>query len=190
MPKVKRIYVEKKIGFDITAKSACEDFQTILGKQGLKFVRILIRYDIEGISDEDFEVAAGTVFSEPAVDTLSFNTFDSGEADLSFAVEYLPGQYDQRADSAAQCTELLTRNERPLVKCATVYVLGGISEIDLADIKRYVINPVDSRQASELLPTTLKENLSAPPDVEILHGFRELGVAGLSEFLRSDRMVT
>ena len=106
MPKVKRIYVEKKTGFDITAKSACEDFQTILGKSSLKFVRILIRYDIEGISDEDFDVAAGTVFSEPAVDTLSFNTFEIGEADYRsqsniYPVNTTSAQTAQR--NAASC---------------------------------------------------------------------------------------
>ena len=121
MSKVRRIYVEKRKGFDIAAKKACADFRTNLGKTNLKFVRILSRYDIQNITDEDFEAAAGTVFSEPAVDSLTIGDFKKNEGDLSFAIEYLPGQYDQRADSAAQCTELLTRNERPLVKCATVY---------------------------------------------------------------------
>ncbi|MBT3319243.1 MAG: phosphoribosylformylglycinamidine synthase [Clostridia bacterium] len=180
---VKRIYVEKKEGFNIAAKQACEDFQTILGKTSLKFVRILIRYDIEGISDSDFDAAAHTVFSEPAVDTLYTDKYNMGESDLSFAIEYLPGQYDQRADSAAQCTELLTRNARPLVKCATVYVMDGISDSDMQDIKSYVINPVDSRQASETLPETLKETLSEPPDVEIMDGFRDLDADGLAAFL-------
>lgn len=184
MTKVKRIYVEKKQGFDIAARKACEDFRTILGKTNVKFVRILNRYDIENITEEDFKAAAHTVFSEPAVDILYEDSFKKNEGDLSFAIEYLPGQYDQRADSAAQCTELLTRNERPIVKCATVYVISGINEDDLKDIKNYVINPVDSREASEKLPESLAENLPEPDDVEIMDGFRGLDTDGLNAFLK------
>ena len=146
-------------------------------------MRILNRYDIQNITGEDFEAAAGTVFSEPAVDSLTIGSYEKNEDDLSFAIEYLPGQYDQRADSAAQCTELLTRNERPLVKCATVYVLGGITQEDLYDIKNYVINPVDSRQASDEIPETLEENLPEPDDVEIMSGFCALDSAGLDGFI-------
>ena len=183
MSKVRRIYVEKRKGFDIAAKNACADFRTNLGKTNLKFVRILNRYDIENLTDEDFEAAAGAVFSEPAVDSLTIGSFEKNEDDLSFAIEYLPGQYDQRADSAAQCTELLTRNERPLVKCATVYVLGGITQQDLHDIKNYVINPVDSRQAADDIPETLEDVLPEPEDVEIMTGFCSLDSNGLDEFI-------
>ena len=180
---VKRIYVEKKKGFDIKSKKALSDFRDTLGKKNLKNVRILNRYDIEDLDDADFEPAVVNVFSEPAVDTVYYGVFDKDESDISFATEYLPGQYDQRADSAAQCIELLTRNSRPLVKCATVYVLSGIGEDDAQDIKKYVINPVDSRQASEKLPDTLKETLPEPPDVDVLNGFCAYDKDGLAAFL-------
>ncbi len=183
MPQVKRIYVEKKDGFDIKSKKMLADFRDILGINKLKRLRILNRYDIEGLSEENFDAAVTSVFSEPAVDIVYYDKYDMQKDELSFAVEYLPGQYDQRADSAAQCTELLTKNVRPAVKCATVYIVRGIDEQDLQDIKKYVINPVDSRQAGEALPETLSENLPSPPDVEVLEGFCKLDTDGLDEFL-------
>ncbi|MGI5850136.1 MAG: phosphoribosylformylglycinamidine synthase [Christensenellales bacterium] len=183
MSRVKRIYIEKKNGFNVRAKEALADFKETLGKKNLKDVRILNRYDIEGISDADFSTAVSTVFSEPAADIVYLGSYDKNEADISFAVEYLPGQYDQRADSAAQCTELLTKNNRPVVKCATIYILSGASIDDAKDIKKYVINPVDSREAQDTLPDTLAEKIADPPDVEVLHGFCSLNQQGLSRFM-------
>ena len=173
MAQVRRIYVEKKPGFDIAAKKALSDFRSTLGKTGLKSVRLLIRYDIEGLSDSVFEAAVASVFSEPAVDTVYHGSYPTAAGDTAFAVEYLPGQYDQRADSAAQCTELACR-QRPAVKCATVYILSGVSESDAAGIKKYVINPVDSREASAELPATLADALPEPEDVPVLTGFVQL----------------
>lgn len=184
---VRRIYVEKKPGFDISAKAALVDFRDTLGKKALQNVRILIRYDIEGLGEEEFESAVKNVFSEPAADAVYCGAFSADKGDILFATEYLPGQYDQRADSAAQCIGLLLPSLKisPVVRCATVYVLSGASEADAEDIKRYVINPVDSREAGEALPETLRENLPAPADVEILYGFCEYAAGELKTFITS-----
>ncbi len=178
MAQVRRIYVEKRDGFDISAKKALSDFRNTLGKKALTNVRLLIRYDIEGLDAQTFDAAIGAVFSEPAVDTVYHGRYDTQAGDIAFAVEYLPGQYDQRADSAAQCTELACR-QRPAVKCATVYILSGLGADDAKDIKKYVINPVDSREASSELPETLAETLPEPDDVPVLTGFTGLGDEGL-----------
>ncbi len=183
MSQVRRIYVEKRDGFNIAAKKALSDFKSTLGKTTLKRVRLLIRYDIEGMDESSFEAALGTVFAEPPVDIVFYGDFDRADDDAVFAVEYLPGQYDQRADSAAQCCELAVRCERPTVKCATVYVLSGISPADADDIKKYVINPVESREASFVLPDTLAETLPEPPDVPVLHGFCTFGESALKNLL-------
>lgn len=175
MSQVRRIYVEKKDGFSVAANKAYADFKSTLGKSTLTGVRILIRYDIEGMDDKSFEAAVGTVFAEPPVDTVFYNDFERTANDHVFAVEYLPGQYDQRADSAAQCCELAVRCSRPMVRCAAVYVLTGIDTGDVKDIKKYVINPVESREATFELPETLAETLPEPPDVPVLHGFCTLG---------------
>jgi phosphoribosylformylglycinamidine synthase len=180
---VRRIYVEKKDGFDIAAGKALKDFKGTLGKASLNRVRILVRYDIEGLSDGVFDAAVRTVFSEPAVDIVFYGDFGKTVDEMCFAVEYLPGQYDQRADSAAQCVELALRCDRPTVRCATVYALRGISEADAADIKKYVINPVDSREASWALPETLAEVLPEPEDVPVLKGFTQHNDAGLEDLL-------
>ena len=181
MAQVRRIFVEKRTGFDIAAKRALGDFRKTLGKTSLTKVRMLIRYDIENLSDADFEAALKTVFSEPAVDTVYHGSYETETGDTVFAVEYLPGQYDQRADSAAQCTELAVRCARPLVRCANVYVLSGVDEHGAKDIKKYVINPVDSREASPDLPQTLTDTLPEPPDVPVLSGFCKLNTNGLNE---------
>ncbi len=183
MSQVRRIYVEKKDGFNIAAKKALLDFSSTLGKTALKNVRILIRYDIEGMDDNSFEAALGTVFAEPPVDIVFYGDFDLTDGDAVFAVEYLPGQYDQRADSAAQCCELAVRCDRPAVKCAVVYVLSGTSPADVQDIKNYVINPVESREASFELPETLAEALPEPPDVPVLMGFTTFDDSALKSML-------
>lgn len=188
MSLVKRIYVEKKNGFDIKAQNALDDFRNTLGKKNLRTVRILNRYDIEGLNEAAFLGAVRNVFSEPAVDQVFYDKYDKNSDDIAFAVEYLPGQYDQRADSAAQCCELLTRNSRPLVKCATVYILNGVCTEDVNDIKKYIINPVDSSESQEALPETLAETLPSPPDVEILDGFCELISEDLQSFLTANSL--
>ncbi len=175
---VRRIYVEKKKGFDVAANKALHDFTATLGKSSLTGVRILVRYDIEGLSDALFDAAVKTVFSEPAVDKVCAD-LDLTVDEACFAVEYLPGQYDQRADSAAQCVELALHCPRPAVRCATVYVLKGVGFADAAEIKKFVINPVDSREAGSALPKTLEEILPEPEDVPTLLGFTTLDDTGL-----------
>ena len=166
---VYRIYVEKKPGFDGEAQGLYHELTELLGIQGLKSLRLLNRYDVEGIDRELFEKAIPTVFSEPPVDV----TYDElPTAGTVFAVEYLPGQFDQRADSASQCIQLLSQGERPDVRSARVYLLeGDLSEADLAAIKKYVINPVEAREASLAERETLKMEFAIPSAVETLTGF-------------------
>jgi len=167
---VYRVYVEKKNRFAFEANSFCEDIRTVLGIEALKKVRILNRYDCEDVSEDVFEKALNTVFSEPQVDTVSFNPdLDGGTA---FGVEYLPGQFDQRADSAAQCIQIISRKDRPEIRTAKIYVLyGDLSDEEIAAIKKYIINPVESREASFEKPDTLKKEYYIPTEVEIVRGF-------------------
>nr|WP_197714771.1 phosphoribosylformylglycinamidine synthase [Maliibacterium massiliense] len=161
---VQRVYVEKKPGFDVEARSLAGDIRGVLGIGGLKSVRILCRYDVQGLSQADFAQAKETIFSEPAVDVVydALPTF----AGRVFARAYLPGQYDQRADSAAQCVQFLTQGARPTVRCATVYLLeGDITDDQFAAIKRDVINPVESCEVGQDLPETLDIALPEPADV-------------------------
>ncbi len=183
MSHVKRIYVEKRDGYNTAANKALADFRGTLGKKKLNNVRILIRYDIEGMDESSFSAAVNMVFAEPAVDTVYYDRFDFNKEDSVFAVEYLPGQYDQRADNAAQCCELAVRCSRPTIRCAAVYVLSGIDQDDVDDIKKYVINPVESREASFELPETLAETLPEPPDVPVLEGFCKLNNKELHDML-------
>ena len=179
---VYRVYVEKKPGFDAEAQKLHGDVCELLGVSGVERIRILNRYDVEDIEKPLFDACVKTVFSEPQMDVAS------EEADLTganvFAVEYLPGQFDQRADSAAQCIQLVSQKERPLVRTAKVYaVYGRVSEEGMSAIKRYVINPVESREACLSLPGTLKIEHPVPTEVETLHGFLQLDRAGLEEFV-------
>ena len=181
---VYRIYVEKKPGFAQEAEALCSELRSFLGIAGLKKVRILNRYDAEAISREQFEAAIATVFSEPQVDTAA-EAVDLLDADAVFAVEYLPGQFDQRADSAAQCIQILFQSERPVIRSAKVYALyGALNAEDLARIKKYVINPVEAREASPELPDTLKTPYEIPTAVRTLDGFRSLNKAELSGMIR------
>ena len=151
---VRRIFVEKKPGLDAEARTLLAEARGLLGIGSLESVRILNRYDVEDISTELFEYAVRTVFSEPQLDEVL--TSPSLEGAMVFAVEYLPGQFDQRADSAAQCIQILSQGERPPVRSAKVYALyGKLSEDELAEIKKYVINPVEAREASMELPESL-----------------------------------
>ena len=181
---VYRIYVEKKAGLDHEAKSLMSDLCGLLGINGLTNLRLLNRYDVENIEKELFDYAVNTVFSEPQLDNVSCELDCEGAT--VFAVEYLPGQFDQRADSAAQCIQIISCGDRPTVKTAKVYILEGcLSEEDIAAIKKYVINPVESREASLKMPETLKMDYEIPESVAILDGFTSLDEAGLAEFIKA-----
>ena len=173
---VRRIFVEKIKGMDVAAQAAAADFRNNLGIAGLKGVRLLNRYDVEGISDAEYEAAKTLVFSEPNVDRVYDEVFPCPPGAVLFAVEYLPGQYDQRADSAAQCIQILTQKDRPEVRAAQLYVLEGeaLTENDVEKIKAYCINPVESREASAEKPETLRMQLELPERVETLNGFTAL----------------
>ena len=179
---VYRIFVEKKPGLDNEAKALLNDARFLLGIGGLERVRLLNRYDAEDISGELFSYAVGTVFSEPQVD-LTYSEPDLNGAQV-FAVEYLPGQFDQRADSAAQCIQIISRGERPLVRSARLYALyGDVSTEELAQIKKYVINAVEAREASLEKPETLKIDYTVPEKVETMTGFTALDRSGLEKLI-------
>ncbi len=179
-----RVYVEKKPGLTQEADSLCAELRDLVGIRSLTGLRLLNRYDAENMTPELFALARRTVFSEPQLDLVS-DTFDAHGAAV-FAVEYLPGQFDQRADSAAQCIQMLSRAERPLIRTAKVYLLEGqLTDAELAAVKKYVINPVEAREASLALPETLVIRADAPEKVRILNGFRELDRAGLEDMIRT-----
>ena len=179
---VYRIYVEKKPGFDGEAQSLRNELVSLLGIKELNGLRLLNRYDVEGIDEALFEQCVPTVFSEPPVDnTYAELPVSDG---VSFAVEYLPGQFDQRADSAAECIQLISQGDRPLVRSARVYLLEGtLTDEQVAEIKKYVINPVEAREASLDTRATLKMEYPIPTEVEVLDGFNELDEAGLKKFI-------
>jgi len=170
---VKRIYVEKRQGFfDIPAQNLCVDLVESFGLAGLKAVRLITRYDIEGLNDSEYETARNIVFAEPMVDTVYDEVLPDFPNSRLFAVEYLPGQYDQTADSAAQCVQLLTQKERPVIKTARVVVLvGDVTDEEFAKIKDYCINTVESREAALEKPLSLQLASEAPADVAIVEGF-------------------
>lgn len=186
MGAVRSIFVEKKSGFDVVAQALLADLRDNLEIKGLDHVRVLIRYDLEGVSDLEYEASRSTIFAEPPVDLVYDETFPTKDGDRIFAVEYLPGQYDQRADSAAQCIQLLTHGNRPLVSTAQVYVLEGkISDEEFIKIKKYCINPVDSREASLQKPNTLQMQAIVPADVKTVQNFTAMGSIEL-ESLRTE----
>ena len=172
---VRRIYVEKEAPYAIKARQLQSDIKSYLGITGVTNVRELVRYDCEGISDETFKLACKTVFSEPPVDTICHDTFKMEDNDRSFSIEALPGQFDQRADSAEQCIGLINADETPVIKCATTYVISGtITDDDFEAIKAHCINPVDSRFADDSsIPETLITNYDEPADVIIFDGFTQ-----------------
>ena len=181
---VRRVYVEKKQGFDVEASKLYAEFTENLLVKGLTKVRIIHRYDIEGITDRDYEEAKRTVFSVPPVDNVYDETLDIPETDRVFAVEYLPGQYDQRADSAAQCIQFITHGERPDIKVAKLIVLSGeISDSDYQKIINFIINPVETRQASLEKPETLKDDYPVPEDVKIVKSFIQMSAEELKTFM-------
>lgn len=180
---VYRIFVEKKKELANEADALCAELKSILSIDGLTGVRIINRYDVENIDRELFEKCIYTVFSEPQLDIVSNNLSVSGRI---FAVEYLPGQFDQRADSAAQCIQIISCGERPLIKTARIYVLEGeISDEELSTVKKYVINPVEAREAGLELPETLNARYPVPTEVETLHGFCSLGDEELADFVKN-----
>ena len=167
-----RIYVEKKPDFGVASKSLVKDIKSALGMDQIKNIRVINRYDAEGLPKEDFDLAVPVVFSEPAVDVTYDKLPQIIDGEHMFAVEYLPGQFDQRADSCAQCISLLTGGKRPTVKSATVYIVSGkLSENDLAKLKSYIINPVESREAALDTFETLDVKYDIPTTVDTIDGF-------------------
>ena len=180
---VYRVYVEKKQGQTHEADSLLREVRDFLQIKGLQSVRVLNRYDVEKIQEELFTYAVGTVFSEPQVDNVSYTV---PQGSVVFAVEPLPGQYDQRADSAAQCIQILGQCERPLVRTAKVYVLEGqLSDADIAAIRKHVINPVESREASLDMPETLELAVTVPESVATVDGFVDMDRDALAEMVKS-----
>ena len=179
---VSRVYVEKKPGFDVEAQQLKSELVTILGVKGLDSLRLINRYDVEGADEDLFRSCVPTVFSEPQVD-FAYDELPAGGV-ATFAVEFLPGQFDQRADSASECIQLISQGERPTVRSAKVYILDGeLSDEDVEAIKRYVVNPVEARLATLELPETLTQDVPEPEPVEVIDGFRELDEAGLAAFI-------
>ena len=186
MSTVKRVYVEKKKEFAVEARSLKDEILNFLNVPGVTDVRVLIRYDAENISDDIFEQACGMVFAEPPVDDLYHEDFPRAAEDKVFSVEYLPGQFDQRADSAVQCVQFLRGSEKPVIRSATTYVISGdVSDEELARIKHHCINPVDSRETGLVKPETLIMDFPEPADVSSFEGFLTMTEAELQELYAS-----
>ena len=186
MGNVKRIYVEKKAPFAVKAKELKEEIGSYLGITGVKDVREFIRYDVENLSEATFEAACKTVFSEPPVDILYRENIDIPADGKVFSVEFLPGQFDQRADSALQCVKFLKEDEEPIIKTAVTYLItGDISDDEFSKIKAYCINPVDSMETDMVKPETLVTDYEEPADVIIFEGFKDLPEDKLHELYDS-----
>ena len=183
---VRRVFVEKKQAFAVKAKELEEEIRSYLGIQTVTGVRVLIRYDVENIGDETFERACQTVFSEPPVDVLYREEFETAPDASVFGVEFLPGQFDQRADSAVQCVQFLNAAEKPVIRTATVYVIeGNVTAEELSAIKSFCINPVDSRETGMVKPETLVTVFEEPADVKIFDGFKDMTEADLEALYKS-----
>ena len=175
MGSVRRVFVEKKPDYAVAAKELRHEIRRYLGIMDVTGVRVLIRYDVENISDDTFEKACSGVFAEPPVDTLYRETYPLSEGDRSFSVEFLPGQFDQRADSAEQCIRFIKEDENPVIRTATTYVIeGNISDEEFEAIRSHCINPVDSREASESKPETLVTTFDEPADILVFDGFKDM----------------
>ena len=186
MSNVRRVYVEKKPSFAVKAKELKHEISSYLGIKTVTAVRVLIRYDVENISDDVFEKACHTVFAEPPVDDLYLEKFEAADGAHIFSVEFLPGQFDQRADSAVQCVQFLDENAQPIIRSATTYVIeGDITEEEFEAIKNHCINPVDSRETGLQKPETLVTEFKDPEDVKIFDGFRDMEEAPLKELYSS-----
>ena len=180
MSSVRRVYVEKKPDFAVQAKELKHEISSYLGIKSATNVRVLIRYDVENISDEVFEKACRTVFAEPPVDDLYLEKFEAAEGAKIFSVEYLPGQFDQRADSAVQCVQFLDGDSQPIIRSATTYVIeGNVTDEEFDAIKHHCINPVDSRETGLEKPETLVTVFPEPEDVKIFDGFKDMPEADL-----------
>ena len=180
MSNVRRVYVEKKPAYAVQAKELKHEISSYLGIKSATNVRVLIRYDVENISDEVFEKACRTVFAEPPVDDLYSEKFEAAEGAKIFSVEYLPGQFDQRADSAVQCVQFLDGDAQPIIRSATTYVIeGNVTDEEFDAIKHHCINPVDSRETGLEKPETLVTVFPEPEDVKIFDGFKEMSEADL-----------
>lgn len=181
---VRRVLVEKREGFDLEAKALKKDLVESLHIDNIENLRILNRYDVEGISEEVYENAANTIFSEPNLDVVYYEEIPKLNDERVFAIEFLPGQYDQRGDWAAQCVQIVNQGIRPAINTAKVYILSGkITDEEFSKIKDYCINPVDSREASLEKPETLKMETEIPTTVEVLDGFIDLDENGLRTFV-------
>ena len=179
MSKVRRIYVEKKDAYAVKAKDLKKQFKDYLGIKADN-VRVLTRYDMEGVSEDTYNKAKVTIFSEPPIDVVYEESFPMNEKEKCFSQEFLPGQFDQRADSAEQCVKLLNEEETPVIKTATTYVVeGDVTEEQMQTIREYVVNPVDSRITDETKPETLVTNFEEPADVKIFDGFKDMPEAEL-----------
>ncbi len=181
---VRRVLVEKREGFDLEAKALKKDLLESLHISNIENLRILNRYDVEGISEEVYENAAKTIFSEPNLDVVYYEEIPELNGERVFAIEFLPGQYDQRGDWAAQCIQIVNQGIRPAINTAKVYILSGqVTDEEFSKIKDYCINPVDSREASLEKPETLKMETEIPTTVEVLDGFIDLDEDGLKTFV-------
>ena len=182
---VYRVFVEKREGLQNEAKALLSDINNLLSIKSLTDVRVINRYDAENISQELFDYAVKAVFSEPQLDIATAELDIETEKDARvFAVEFLPGQFDQRADSAAQCIQIISQGDRPLIRSAKVYVLyGDLTDSEVDQIKKYVINPVEAREASLEKPATLAVQYEIPTEVRTLDGFNELDREGLEKFV-------
>ncbi len=186
MGNVRRIYVEKKQPFAVKAKELKEEISGFLGINGVTDVRVLIRYDVENISEDVFNKAVRTIFSEPPVDDILFENLEVAAGDRVFSVEFLPGQFDQRADSAVQCIQFLKEDEQPVIKTAVTYVISGnITDDEFGRIKANCINPVDSRETGLEKPETLITQFDDPADVIIFDGFKDMAEDKLKELYKS-----
>ena len=175
MGNVRRIYVEKKAPYAVKARELKGDLKNYLGLNNVEEVREFIRYDVENISDETFATACRTVFSEPPVDNLYEENIEIPAKGHVFSVEFLPGQFDQRADSAVQCVQFLKEDEEPIIRTAVTYmIIGDVSEEEMARVKAYCINPVDSRETDMEKPDTLVTRFQDPADVAIFEGFADM----------------
>ena len=183
---VRRIYVEKKKPFAVQAKELKEEIGSYLGISTVKNVRVLIRYDVENLSEDTYERSRGTIFSEPPVDILYEGDFERKPEDTVFSVEYLPGQFDQRADSAVQCVQFLDGDAQPIIRSSTTYVIEGkIADEEFEAIKHHCINPVDSRETGLEKPETLVTVFPEPEDVKIFDGFKDMAEADLKNLYES-----
>ena len=189
MGNIRRVYVEKKKDYAVRAKELKEEFADYLSLKTIENVRVLIRYDIENLDEATYKKSLGIVFSEPPVDLLYEEDFPLDSDEREFSVEYLPGQFDQRADSAIQCVKLLNKEAEPVIQSATTYVVKGqLTDKEFEEIKAYLINPVDSREALRDKPETIVQTFPEPEDVKIFEGFISMPENELNELYSSENI--